>query len=117
MDVPRTLDEILETAVQVNATAVTLEPEPGGLEVAFFHGSSGIGLLVTDPAHQDAILSELTTRARLGTRASRNVQFTICSAVYKVSVSSREHFGETAFDVRFSPDAVAQRRSRLKKRP
>jgi hypothetical protein len=117
MNAPRSLDEVLEAAVQVNATAVTLEPEPGGLEVAFLHGSSGVGLLVTDPAHQHAILSELAQRARLGTRVSRNVEFTIGSAVHKVSVSSREHFLETAFDLCFSPDPPTRHRRGLKKRP
>ena len=107
MQIPRTLDDVLETAVGGGATSVTFELEPDGLEVAYFHGSAGIGVLVTDRDVEQSILKDLAHRAKLGTRTSRNLRLTIHSNVYDVCVTARDHFGETAYDLQFETAAQA----------
>ncbi|HET8773019.1 MAG TPA: hypothetical protein VFP80_04480 [Thermoanaerobaculia bacterium] len=97
VEVPGTLDEILETAFEVNATMVSLEYDSSGaLEVMYSSGSVGFGVAVTDRAAKERIVSELLKRRQRGViRAQRDGKDVV------IKVTMRDHFGDWAYDLRF----------------
>ncbi len=103
MEIPKTLDHVLEAAIQGRATLVTFEYDDGGLEVAYFVGNTGVGVLVTNRSHVRALVSELVDRANLERRDRGKFEARVGGASHVVSVTVRDHFGESAFDLRFSP--------------
>lgn len=95
--VPDTLDEIIQTAFEVNATEVSLEYDSSGaLEVMYSSGSVGFGVAVTDRAAKERILSELVKRRKRGAiRAQLDGKDVV------IKVTTRDHFGDRAYDLRF----------------
>jgi hypothetical protein len=102
MEIPSSLDDILEMALRYNATSVSLEYDSSGdLEVTYFAGHTGLGVAVSDQAHKERIISELMDRAGLETRVRGTFRVTHGGGVQVVRVHQRDHFGESAFDLRF----------------
>lgn len=95
--VPGTLDEILRTASEVNAKQVSLEYDSSGaLEVIYSFGSVGFGVAVTDRTAQQRIVTELLQRRKRGAiRAQLDGKDVV------IKVTTRDHFGEWAYDLRF----------------
>ncbi len=95
--VPDTLDEILETAHEVNASQVSLEYDSSGaLEVLYLSGSVGLGVAVTDRVVQERIVSELVKRRNRGV-----IRAQLGGKDVVIKVATRDHFGERAYDLRF----------------
>jgi hypothetical protein len=102
MEIPSSLDDVLEMALRNNATSVSLEYDSSGdLEVTYFFGHTGLGVAVSNSADKRRIISELGKRARLGTKESVTIRVAHGGGVRVVRVSRREHFGQWAFDLRF----------------
>jgi len=98
---PESLNDVFEAALHANATDVTFEYDSSGdLEITYYHGSSGIGVAVRGAVKQ-RIISELVARAGLETRERGTIRVTQNDRVRVVRVSTRDHFGESAFDLRF----------------
>jgi hypothetical protein len=102
MEIPSSLDDVLEMALRNNATSVSLEYDSSGdLEVTYFAGHTGLGVAVSNMADQRRIISQLVARAKLKTSESGTLRVTHGGGVKVVRVSQREHFGKWAFDLRF----------------
>lgn len=102
MEIPRSLDDVLEMALRCNATSVSLEYDSSGdLEVTYFAGHTGLGVAVSNQTHKRRILSQLVTRAKLKTRVSGTFRVTHAAGERVVHVTERDHFNESAFDLRF----------------
>jgi hypothetical protein len=70
----------------------------GDLEVTFYIRNTGIGVAVSDSAEKRRIISELVARKR---KERGTIRVTQNGRVRVVRVSERDHFGESAFDLRF----------------
>jgi hypothetical protein len=102
MEIPSSLNDVLETALRYNATGVSLEYDSSGdLEVTYFAGYTGLGVAVSNSTDKRRIISQLGKRARFGTKESASFRVTHGDSEQMVRVTRREHFGEWAFDLRF----------------
>jgi hypothetical protein len=102
VSVPQSLDDILEVALRSNSTGVSLEYDSSGdLEVTYFSGNSGLGVAVSEATVKQRFISELIDRAGLETKVKGTIRVARDGSVQVVRVSQRDHFGESAFDLRF----------------
>ena len=96
------LDDVLEVGLRSGATSVSIELDSSGdLEVTFFSGDSGLGAVIAEPDVRRRIISELESRAGLEMKATGVIRVTSASRVRVIHVSTRDHFGESAYDLRF----------------
>ena len=102
LKIPRSLDEILETALLTKATRVSLEYDSSGdLEVTYFTGISGVGFAITNAADRERVIAEVIERAGLETKEKGTIRTRANDGLRVIRVSQRDHFGELAFDLRF----------------
>lgn len=93
------LDDILGGLVDLEAHRVTLEWTSDGIEVTMYHGTIGVGGVLTGPL-AGAIMDEVVTRAKLESRNKGLLKARIRNRQRKFIAKEYDHFGEKAFEIR-----------------
>jgi hypothetical protein len=90
----RTLQSIIETAINTGAAAIELEYVAEGLEVTYL---SGIGEVIADRRSAKKIVGELIAQAKLEHKLRGVLKWAHGGRLHKIRVEEYESFGESAF--------------------
>jgi len=93
----RTLQSIIETAINTGAAAIELEYVSEGLEVTYVSGSIGIGEVIADRRSAKRIVGELIAQAKLEHKLRGVLKWAHGGRLHKIRVEEYESFGESAF--------------------
>jgi len=110
MEVPRDyrklaiakMQEIVDQAVDDSADAVTIEfAKEGGLEVLFEFGSTSIGNIFVDQAHESAVMTLICDRSGLEESPCGVLHWESHGQNLEIQVEEYDSFGETALRLIF----------------
>jgi hypothetical protein len=91
------LTEFLERAIGLNADRLEIEYKDRQEWVTAFRGNRGIGIGSVDSTQSDELFEDIK-------RFKKSKRATLLGAVYRLSFSQSESFGETVYEIRWKRD-------------